>query len=74
MSYEALKDAAERNRRSLNAEIVARLDKSINQGAHHVASTDDEDFFGHEKMQEAIKTLRGLVAKLDAIEGGDKEE
>lgn len=52
--YRRLKDRAERNRRSLNAEVIVALEEATGLRAA-----------SHEDVLERIRTWRGMIASVD---------
>ncbi|HBP79843.1 MAG TPA: hypothetical protein DD685_13645 [Halomonas sp.] len=68
--YEKLKAESEKNRRSLNAEIVARLDKSLEgqSPSHGEDSVDEESFSAddvllmYRELDTAVKNIQRLRA------------
>ncbi len=68
--YEKLKAESEKNRRSLNAEIVARLDESLGNSSPSLneASASNEDFSAEDvllmyrELDTAVKNIQKLRA------------
>lgn len=68
--YEKLKAESEKNRRSLNAEIVARLDESLGNSSPYLggASSSDQDFSAddviamYKELDMAVKNIQKLKA------------